>query len=104
MDSDTQKETGANHRWGLYFFGWALFGLSFILALDGKTSEPHSAVPFCFVLGILVVVSIVYCIGCLFLPAWRSKAIRRYFSPYLLGSFGWLMLFLLFWLLDRYGA
>jgi cbb3-type cytochrome oxidase subunit 1 len=85
----------------LYFAGWAVFVLSILLALSGKTSEPHSAVPFWFSFCILVAVSLVYLVGCLVSVRWRSKTSRRHFSPYLLGASGWLVLFLLFWILDR---
>jgi len=85
-----------------YFAGWAVFVLSILLALSGgKTSQPHSLLPFWVTIAAQVAVSLAYFVGCLLSTRWRSKRTRRYFSPYLLGACGWLFFFLLFWILDH---
>jgi len=104
VQSGAQKNGSLDLGWGMYAFGWAVFVLTIVTAMSGKTSEPHSHAPFLFLFGILVAVSLVYCFGCLASETWRAKTIRRNFSPYLLGSAGWLTLFLLFWFLDRYAG
>src|SRR6185312_15009509 len=104
MESVTSTDTRTTRGRSLYFVGWAMFMLSVVLATSLKSSEPQSGAPFWMVFGLLIAVSFVYCIGCLVSPKWRAKTVRRYFSPYLLGSVGWLTLFLVFWLLDRYAG
>jgi hypothetical protein len=100
---ETKEVTTAavNAGRAFYFAGWAVFALSILLALSGKTSEPHYVMPFWVSFGVLVAASLVYFVGCLMSARWRSKVMARYFSSYLSGACGWLIFFLLFWILDR---
>jgi hypothetical protein len=102
----TKNETNAAAGVGRVFYiaGWAVFVLSILFALSDKTAERHSAIPFWVCFGVLAAVSAVYLIGCLISARWRSKVMKRYFSSYLLGACGWVALFLLFRLLDRFAG
>jgi hypothetical protein len=84
-----------------YFSGWAIFALSIVFALSGKTAEPHPVWPYWACVGLLVGASLVYLVGCLFSLRWRSKTVKGHFTSYLLGAAGWLILYLFFWILDR---
>jgi hypothetical protein len=101
-DKTLRCPDNARRGWAVYGVGWAIFLLSALAGLSSKSSSSSSngaLWPFWLLLGILFMMSLVYCVGCFVSEKWRSKAQRRYFSPYLLGSTGWLILFLAFGLL-----
>lgn len=104
MKSVTKIDATMRHGRALYVAGWAVFLFSVGIVLSGRSPEPHAVWPSLIVFGILVVVSFVYCVGCFVSDKWRSQTVRRYFSPYLLGAVGWLMFFLIIWLVDRYAG
>lgn len=98
MECATKTGTRTSRGWVIYLLGWAIFALSAVLGLSSKTSAPHSDGPFWFTLSTMVGVSLVYCIGFIASPRWRSRNMRGHFSPFLLGSAGWLVLILILWL------
>ena len=105
IDSPTTVESqGSSRGVPFYFAGWAIFILSAVSALMNMSADPQFVVPFWFSIGILVLVSLIYCICCMVSQKWRTRIIRTYLSPYLLGSVGWLALFLAFWLIDRFAG
>ena len=101
-----KNESEQLNKGGLVFYcaGWFVLGLSIMFALESKSASPKSEAPCWYALSVLLVASLVYCIGALISKKWHSKRIRFYFGPYLLGSTGWLILFLFFWLVGRFAG
>jgi len=87
--------------WFVRLIGWAICIASIFFALGNKSSDPPYVVPFWACFSALVGVSIVYFIGRRVSERWKSKAVRSYFSPYIIGATIWLLLFLIFVVLDK---
>jgi hypothetical protein len=81
--------------------GWAVCVASIFFALGDKSAAPPYVVPFWLSLVILVGGSVFYFITRLVSPRWKPKIVRSYFSPYIVGATIWLLLFLIFGILDR---
>ncbi len=93
METSTSTIAQAKSRLALYCAGWTAFISSVLFTLLDRP------IPYWCSLGILLLGSLVYGVGVSVSQQWRSKAVQSSFSPYLLGSAGWLMLYLFFWLL-----
>jgi hypothetical protein len=90
--------------WFVYVMGWMVFILSIGFTLSTKSADPSSAnvlLSWIF-LGILVVVSLTYNIMRLVSTKWRQKAVRHYFSPYIIGATCWLLLFVVCAIVDYF--
>lgn len=87
---------GARNNGGiaLYWMGWAAFAFS-VLFIVMKWLVPAR-----WSLGVLLLGSLVCGVGVSVSQKWRSQTVQSYFSPYLLGSAGWLLLFLSVWLFN----
>jgi hypothetical protein len=97
QNSDTLAAAGGFVR----IVGWAICAASIFFALGDKSAAPPYVVPFWLSLAVLVGGSVFYFIARLVSTRWKSKKVRSYFSPYIVGATIWLLLFLLFWILDR---
>jgi hypothetical protein len=82
------------------FLGWVICIASVGFAMANKSYDPPYVVHFWISFSVLVGAASAYWIGRLTSAKWRSKTVRSYFSPYIVGSTIWLLLFLTFWLLD----
>lgn len=78
----------------IYSIGWLLCISSICFALGMKSRDP-SWIPLGVSVAVLVVGLLIYLICWSCLPSWRSKEIRLYFSPYIVGATIWILLFVL---------
>jgi hypothetical protein len=81
-NDDGLKEMG----WFIRLVGWAICIASILFALGNKSANPPYVIPFwaCFVA--LVGVSVAYFVARRASERWKSKAVRSYFSPYIVGA------------------
>lgn len=87
--------------WFIRLAGWAICAGSVFFALGNKSADPPYVIPFWFCFATLVGVSVFYFFAKRIFVQWKSKDFRSYFSPYIVGATIWLLLILLFAVLDR---
>lgn len=87
--------------WFINLLGWAVCMGSIFFALANKSTDPPYVVPFWVCFGGLFGVSTAYLVARRVSERWRSKALRSYFSPYIVGATIWLVLFVTFFILNR---
>jgi hypothetical protein len=83
--------------------GWGILALSIFFALSNKTADPPYIIAFWLSFAVLIGISAFYAVARSVSDRWASKAVRSYFSPYILGATVWLLLFGLFLALDHSG-
>ncbi|MEW6156386.1 MAG: hypothetical protein AB1813_03080 [Verrucomicrobiota bacterium] len=103
------ESTGANESllrmgWIVWLIGWVIFIASIFFALANKSSHPPYVIPFWTCFLALFVGSAGYFIARQVSDGWKSNTVRPFFSPYIIGSTVWLLLILLFVLLDRFAG
>ena len=84
--------------WLICIGGWTILGASIFFAWANKSAdaEPPYAIPFWACFALLTGTSVFYLIARRRSERWRSRAVRSFFSPYLVGASIWLLLALLF--------
>lgn len=87
--------------WFIRLVGWVICIASIFFALSNKSADPHYVIPFWACFAALVGVSVAYFIARRFSEQWKSKAVRSYVSPYIVGATVWLVLILVFVALGR---
>ena len=90
--------------WFIRLLGWAICIASIFFALGNKSAKPPYVIPFWACLSALVGVSTFYFVAQRVSKRWKSKAVRSYFSPYIVGATIWLLLLLLFVVVDRFAG
>jgi hypothetical protein len=90
--------------WFIRLFGWGVCVASVFFWFGNMSADPQFVIPFWSCFAILVGVSVAYFIARRVSEVWKSKAVRSYFSPYIVGATIWLLLFLLFVVLDRFAG
>jgi len=88
--------------WFIRLVGWAICVASIFFALGNKSADPPYVIPFWTCFAVMVGVSMVYFVARRVSEPWKSKAVRSYFSPYIIGATIWFFLILLFVVLDRF--
>ena len=103
MKESTGNENGLSEMgWFIRLVGWLICIASVFFALGNKSASPLYVLPFLACLVTLIGVSAAYFIARKFSERWKSKAVRSYFSPYIVGATIWVLLILLFVVLDRF--
>jgi len=82
-----------------YVAGWVISTSSILLGCN-KTAESRDAGYFWGCFAVLLGVSIIYSIGRVVSPQWRSPEVRKMVSPYLVGTAIWTIVFVFFFVLD----
>ncbi|MDB6028281.1 MAG: hypothetical protein JWM68_4504 [Verrucomicrobiales bacterium] len=102
MNDSTENRNGVLQMgWFIRLIGLAICAASIFFALGNKSSAPPYVIPFWACFAALVGVSTLYLIARRVSERWKSKAVRSYFSPYIIGATVWLLLILFFVVLDR---
>jgi len=87
--------------WLVRLVGWAICIASIFLFLGNKSADPPYIIPFWACFSVLVGVAAFYFLARHLSERWKSKAVRSYFSPYIVGSTVWLTVILLIVVFDR---
>jgi hypothetical protein len=82
--------------WLFHFVGWAICVASVVFAIENKSPDPQYVFLFWVCFTALVVPAIIYLVAQRFFDRWKTKAIRAYFSPYIVGATIWISLIVLF--------
>jgi hypothetical protein len=102
MNDSTQNGSRlARVGWFIQLVGWVTGVASVFFALSNKSVDPPHVFAFWFSFAVLVGVSSCYFIARFISERWRAKAVRAYFSSYIVGATIWLALFVTFFVLDR---
>lgn len=105
MSESTEKTNGLLEMgWFVRLIGWAICIASVFFALGNKSADPPFVIPFWACLSVLVGVSLFYFVARRVSERWKSKAVRSFFSLYIVGATIWLLLILLFVVLDRFAG
>jgi hypothetical protein len=86
------KDPGRQVGWSIWLIGWVLFFSSFGFTLANKSARPQYVAQSWGSIGLLMTVAAGYLIARGLSARWRSVAVRRYVSPYLVGATCWLVL------------
>jgi hypothetical protein len=97
-DGTTEWSTG----WLIRIVGWGTFVASVFFAFGNKSHEPPYEIPFFGCLILLAGTSVVYFVKRWMSESWQSATVRSYFSPFIVGSTIWILLLLLFAILDKF--
>ena len=89
--------------WLFHIVGWAICVASVVFAMENKSADPPYVIPFWACLAALVSAATTYFIARQFFDGWKSKAVRAYFSPYIIGATSWISLVALFAALRAFG-
>ena len=88
--------------WPIGLFGWVIFFASIFFAVENKSATPPYAIHFWVTFALLTGVSMAYLVARRISARWKSKAVRSYFSPYLIGATIWSVLILGFFALAKF--
>jgi hypothetical protein len=102
MSEPTRRNRLIETGWFIKRVGWGICVASIYFALRMKSSGPPYTVLFFACLAILVGVSVTYFIARRVSDSWMPKAVRSYFSPYIVGATMWLSLIFLLVIIYRF--
>jgi hypothetical protein len=88
--------------WFIRLVGWVICVASIFFAFGNKSADPPYVIPFWVCFAVMVGVSLAYFVARRVSEPWKSKTVRSYFSPYIVGATIWFLLILLFVVLDRF--